>query len=73
MFQYDKSKMTNFIIKTADKYETVFGGCSVTSTMKTLEETGHDTSKFMSYVNAAMNEDWEGVRGYRKVFVDSIS
>ena len=49
------------------------GGCSVTSTMKTLEETGHGTSKFMSYVNAAMNEDWEGVRGYRKVFVDSIS
>jgi len=27
----------------------------------------------MSYVNAAMNEDWEGVKGYRKVFVDSIS
>ena len=49
------------------------GGCSITSTMKTLEETGHDTSNFMSYVNAAMNEDWEGVKGYRKVFVDSIS
>ena len=73
LFQYDKSYMTNFSTKTADKYETVFGGCSITSTMKTLEETGHDTSNFMSYVNAAMNEDWEGVKGYRKVFVDSIS
>ena len=73
LFQYDKSYMTNFSKKTASKYETVFGGCSITSTMKTLEETGHDTSNFMSYVNAAMNEDWEGVKGYRKVFIDSIS
>ena len=73
LYNYDKSYMTNFSKKTASKYETVFGGCSITSTMKTLEETGHDTSNFMSYVNAAMNEDWEGVKGYRKVFVDSIS
>ena len=73
LFQYDKSYMTNFSSKTADKYETVFGGCSISSTMKTLEETGHDTSKFMTYINAAINEDWEGVKGYRKVFVDSIS
>ena len=73
LFQYDKSYMTNFSKKTASKYETVFGGCSISSTMKTLEETGHDTSKFMPYINAAINEDWEGVKGYRKVFVDSIS
>ena len=73
LFQYDKSYMTNFSSKTASKYETIFGGNSVSSTMKTLEDTGHDTSKFMPYVNAAMNEDWEGVKGYRKVFVDSIS
>jgi hypothetical protein len=73
LFQYDKSYMTNFSSKTASKYETVFGGYSISSTMKTLEETGHDTSKFMPYINAAINEDWEGVKGYRKVFVDSIS
>ena len=29
LFQYDKSYMTNFSSKTADKYETVFGGCSI--------------------------------------------
>ena len=29
--------MTNFSRKTASKYETVFGGCSISSTMKTLE------------------------------------
>ena len=73
LFQYDKSYMTNFSSKTANKYETVFGGNSISSTMKTLEEAGHDTSKFMPYINAAINEDWEGVKGYRKVFVDSIS
>ena len=73
IYNYDESCMTDFSSKTADKYETVFGGCSISSTMKTLEETGHDTSKFMPYINAAINEDWEGVKGYRKVFVDSIS
>ena len=73
LFQYDKSYMTNFSSKTADKYETVFGGCSISSTMAKMEATGHDTSKFMDYINAALNEDWKGVKGYRKVFIDSIS
>jgi hypothetical protein len=41
--------------------------------MKKLEATGHDTASFMPYINAAMNEDWESVKGYRKVFIDSIS
>ena len=41
--------------------------------MKKMEATGHDTSKFMKYINAALNEDWKGVKGYRKVFIDSIS
>ena len=73
LYNYDSSYVTNFSSKTADKYETVFGGCSISSTMAKMEATGHDTSKFMDYINAAINEDWEGVRGYRKVFVDSIS
>ena len=73
LFQYDKSYMTNFSSKTADKYETVFGGSSISSTMAKLKGIGKDTSKIMEHVNAAMNDDWEGVKGYRKVFVDSIS
>ena len=73
LYNYDKSYMTNFSSKTANKYETVFGGNSISSTMKTIEGAGNDTSKFMPYINAAINEDWEGVKGYRKVFVDSIS
>ena len=73
LYNYDKSYMTNFSKKTASKYETVFGGNSISSTMKMMESTGHDTSKFMPYINAALNEDWEGVKGYRKVFIDSIS
>ena len=35
LYNYDKSYMTNFSKKTASKYETVFGGCSISSTMKT--------------------------------------
>ena len=73
IYNYDKSYMTNFSSKTASKYETVFGGNSISSTMKMMESIGKDTSKFMPYVNAALNDDWEGVKGYRKVFVDSIS
>ena len=73
LYNYDHSYVTNFSNKTADKYETVFGGSSISSTMAKLEATGHDTSKFMDYINAALNEGWEGVKGYRKVFMDSIS
>jgi hypothetical protein len=73
IYNYDKSYMTNFSSKTANKYETVFGGNSISSTMKMMESIGKDTSKFMPYVNAALNEDWESVKGYRKVWIDSIS
>ena len=73
LFNYDHSYMTNFSSKTADKYETVFGGSSISSTMANLEATGHDTSLYMPFVNAALNEDWEGVKGFRKVFIDSIT
>ena len=65
--------MKNFSSKTADKYETVFGGSSISSTMANLEATGHDTSSYMPFINAATNEDWEGVKGYRKVWIDTIS
>ena len=65
--------MDNFSSKTANKYETVFGGNSISSTMKMMESIGKDTSKFMPYIDAALNEDWEGVKGYRKVWIDSIS
>ena len=73
LYNFDSSLFTNFSSKTANKYETVFGGNAVSSTMKKLEATGHDTNSFMPYINAAMNEDWESVKGYRKVFIDSIS
>ena len=73
LFQYDKSYMTNFSSKTADKYETVFGGSSLSSTMAKLKGIGKDTSKIMEHVNAAMNDDWEGVKGMREDFLKMIS
>ena len=72
LFQYDSSLMTNFSSKTSDKYDTVFGGTSISSTMAKLEGVGRDTSKIMEHVNAALNEDWEGVKGIRKDFLDMI-
>ena len=73
LYNYDKSLFTNFTKKTAEKYATVFGGGSISSTMKKMDSVGRDSSKFMPFINAALNEDWETVKGYRKVFVDSIS
>ena len=73
IFNYDPSLMTNFSSKTADKYETVICGCRVSAHMREWEEVGQDTSKYMPFIDAAMNEDWEGVKGYRKVFIDSVS
>ena len=32
-----------------------------------------DPSGFMPYYNAAMNEDWEGVKGIYDVYLDMIS
>ena len=72
LYNYDKSYMTNFSSKTANKYETVFGGTCVTKAMGKYEAAGADTSTLMPYVNAAMNEDWDGVKGYRKTVIDSI-
>ena len=70
LYNYDKSYMTNFSSKTASKYETVFGGTSISNTISKLKAVGRDSEKMMSYINAALNEDWEGVKGYRKVFLD---
>ena len=62
--------MDNFSSQTANKYETVFGGTSISKTMGMVEAAGRDSEKMMPYINAAMNEDWEGVKGYRKVFLE---
>ena len=73
LYNYDESLFTNFNHKTSDKFDTVLGGNSISSTMKKLEALGRDTSKFMPFINAALNEDWAGVEGYRKVFMNAIS
>jgi hypothetical protein len=62
--------MDNFSSQTANKYETVFGGTSISNTISKLKAVGRDSEKMMPYINAALNEDWEGVKGYRKVFLD---
>ena len=73
LYNFDKKYMTDFSSKTANKYETVFGGSAVSSTMQKMEATGHKTDSYMPFINAAANEDWEGVKGYRKVWIDTIS
>ena len=73
LYNFDSKLMSNFNHKTADKYDSIFGGESISGTMQKLEALGRDTSKVMKHVNAGLNEDWEGVKGIRKDVLDMIS
>ena len=72
LYNYDPTLMTNFNHKTADKYESIFGGDGITDVMGKLDLIGKDTSKIMEHINAGLNDDWEGVKGMRKDFLDMI-
>ena len=72
IYNYDPSLMSKFSSKTTDKYDTSFGGTSISFTMASLEKVGRDTSKIMEHLTAAMNEDWEGVKGIRDDFLEMI-
>tara|TARA_S200000501_G_scaffold219547_1_gene206041 strand:+ start:2830 stop:3624 length:795 start_codon:yes stop_codon:yes gene_type:complete len=72
IYNYDESLFTNFTKATAEKYDTVFGGNGLSGFEK-LRNIGMDPSGFMPYYNAAMNEDWEGVKGIYDVYLDMIS
>ena len=72
LYNYDSSLFTNFSKVTSSKYETVFGGSSIPYTMKSLEAIGKDTSKIMEHINAALNDNWEGLKGIREDFLEMI-
>ena len=72
LYQYDKHLMTNFNKGTAGKYDTVFGGNGL-SLFGKLKAIGMNPDPLMPFYNAAMNEDWEGVKGIYDVYLDMIS
>ena len=72
LYNYDSSLFTNFSKVTSSKYETVFGGSSIPYTMRSLEAIGKDTSKIMEHINAALNDNWEGLKGIREDFLEMI-
>jgi hypothetical protein len=72
IYNFDESLFTNFSKVTSEKYDTVFGGNGLSGFEK-LRNVGMDPSGFMPYYNAAMNEDWEGVKGIYDVYLDMIS
>ena len=37
-----------------------------------MEEYGYDTGILLKYINAALNDDWKGVKGCRKAYLDMI-
>ena len=72
VYQWDKSLFTNFSKKTSAKFESVFGGNNYTEMVKRLEAYGYDTDILLKYINAALNDNWKGVKGCRKAYLDMI-
>jgi hypothetical protein len=50
----------------------VFGGNGL-SLFGKLKAIGMNPDPLMPFYNAAMNEDWEGVKGIYQVYLDMIS
>ena len=71
IYNYDESLFTNFSKATAAKYDTVFGGNGI-ATFDKLRNIGMNPDGLMPHYNAAMNEDWEGVKGIYDVYLEMI-
>ena len=72
VYQWDKSLFTNLSKKTSSKFESVFGGNNYTEMVARLEEYGYDSEILLKYINAALNDDWKGIRGCRKAYLDML-
>ena len=72
LYAWDKSLASTFSSTTTDKYETVFAGNNYPDMIEWMEKNGEDTSHVMKYINAALNEDWDTIKGAKKAFLDNL-
>lgn len=73
MYHWDKSQFTNFNKKTASKYESVFAGNNYPDMVELLQKNGEGVDHIVKYINCALNDDWEGIRGARDELLDNLA
>ena len=72
MYHWDKSQFANFNKKTSAKFETVFAGNNYPEMVKQLESNGEETGHITKYIDCALNDDWDGIRGARDTLFDNL-
>ena len=72
MYHWDKSQFSNFNKKTASKYESVFAGNNFPDMVEVLNKNGEETDHIIKYVDCALNDDWDGIRGARDTLLDNL-
>ena len=73
LYQWDSSLMAKFSKKNFALYETVPCGNNYAKKLKNEEKTeGGDPATILKYINAAINEDWEGIRGCMQYRIDGL-
>ena len=72
MYHWDKSQFANFNKKTSSKYESVFAGNNYPDMVETLDKNGEETDHIIKYINCALNDDWDGIRGARDTLLDNL-
>ena len=72
MYHWDKSQFSKFTKTIAAKYETVFAGNNFPDMVEMLEKNGEQTDHIIKYVDCALNDDWDGIKGARADLLDNL-
>lgn len=72
LYAWDKSLAAIFSKATFDKYEGVFAGNNYPDMVEWMEKNGEDTTTIMKYVNAALSDDWDTLKGSMKAYLEDL-
>ena len=73
IYQWDPSTFSKFNAKTFGNYETVLLGNSTSTVHATLGELPEQEEVVLSGINAALNENYEDLKGIMKTSLDSLA
>ena len=73
IYQWDPSTFSKFNAKTFGNYETVLHGNSVSTVHATLGELPEQEEVVLSGINAALNENYDDLKGIMKTSLDSLA
>ena len=72
LYAWDKSLVSTFNKATSSKYEGVFAGNNYPDMVEWMEKNGEDTTIIMKYINAALNDDWDAIRGSKQAYLEDL-